>query len=200
MPGRARHDGYSGALNVSAKAGQMIDTERLILRPWREADRAPFAAMSADPEVMRHLGGVIDRAASDAVVDRLMACQAREGQCFWAIERRVDRALLGFCGLRRGGHQGTPVPDELEIGWRLARFAWGQGFAREAAEAALAWGWANRRDARIAAWTVPANIASWRLMERLGMTHREELDFDHPGFPPAHPLSRHLVYTIGRPS
>ena len=178
----------------------MIDTERLILRPWRDADRDAFAAMSRDPDVMKHLGGVIDRAESDAVVDRLMACQEREGQCFWAVERRDDGVLLGFCGLRRGGHAGTPVPDELEIGWRLARHAWGRGYAREAAEAAIGWGWAHRRDARITAWTVPANSASWGLMRRLGMEHRPALDFDHPSFPAGHPLSRHLVYTIDRPA
>ena len=128
-----------------------------------------------------------------------MACQVREGQCFWAIERRDDGLLLGFCGLRRGGHAGTPVPDELEIGWRLARHAWGRGYAREAAEAAIGWGWAHRSDARITAWTVPANSASWGLMRRLGMRHRPALDFDDPSFPAGHPLSRHLVYTIDRP-
>ncbi len=176
-----------------------LETDRLILREWRSADRVPFAAMSQDPEVMRHLGGVIDRAASDAVIDRLCAVQAEQGQTFWAIERRSDTMLLGFCGLRRGGHAGTPVPDELEIGWRLARHAWGHGYAREAAQACLDWGWAARDDARIAAWTVPANTASWGLMLRLGMVHRPELDFDHPQFAPGHRLCRHLVYTIERP-
>lgn len=155
--------------------------------------------MSADADVMRHLGGAVDRAASDAAIARLQACEAEQGQTFWAIERRTDAALLGFCGLRRGGHPGTPVPDELEIGWRLARHAWGQGYAREAAAACLDWGWANRSAARIAAWTVPANHASWGLMLRLGMVHRPELDFDHPQFAPGHPLCRHLVYTIDRP-
>ena len=88
---------------------------------------------------------------------------------------------------------------ELEIGWRLRRDAWGQGFAREAAAASLSWGWANFADHRIAAWTVPANIGSWGLMLRLGMVHRPELDFNHPRFAPDHPLYRHLVYTIDRP-
>ncbi|MBK6802870.1 MAG: GNAT family N-acetyltransferase [Novosphingobium sp.] len=178
----------------------MIETQRLLLRSWREADRPPFAAMSADPEVMRHLGGAVDRAASDAVIDRLTASERDHGHTFWAVERKEDGALLGFCGLRRGGHPGTGVTDELEIGWRLARHAWGQGYAREAAGASIVWGWANRGDARIAAWTVPANTASWGLMLRLGMVHRAELDFDHPAFAPGHPLSRHLVYTIDRPA
>lgn len=108
--------------------------------------------------------------------------------------------MLGFCGLRRGGHAGTAVPDELEIGWRLRREAWGQGYAREAALASLDWGWANRDASRIAAWTVAANTASWGLMERIGMVRRPELDFDHPRFPAGHPLCRHIVYAIGRPA
>ena len=177
----------------------VIETERLILRPWREADREPFAAMGRDPDVMRHLGGRVDREASDAAVDRQMACQAEQGQCFWALERRADGIFLGFCGLRRGGQPGTPVADALEIGWRLARDAWGRGYAREAAEASIAWGWARQEAPRISAWTVPANTASWGLMIRLGMNHRPMLDFDHPAFPPGHPLSRHVVYAIDRP-
>ncbi len=176
-----------------------LATPRLILRAWRESDRAHFAAMSADPEVMAHLGGVQDRAASDATVDRLAAGQDKDGCCFWAIEDKASGDFLGFCGLRKGGHAGTPVPDELEIGWRLKREAWGQGFAREAAEASLAWGWANRPEPRIAAWTVPENRASWGLMQRLAMVHRPDLDFRHPNFPADHPLSQHLVYVIERP-
>ncbi len=180
-------------------SGFEVKTARLVLRDWREDDRAEFAAMSADSQVMAHLDGPVERSASDAIIDRLMAEASSQGCTFWAIERNEDAALLGFCGLRRGGHAGTPVPDELEIGWRLRRDAWGQGFAREAAEASIRWGWANRPDRRIAAWTVPANVASWKLMERLGMRHQPELDFDHPRFAPGHPLCRHLVYTIERP-
>lgn len=178
----------------------MIQTARLILRGWEPRDAEPFAAMSADPEVMAHLNGTVDRAASDAAIARFQADQAAHGCCFWAVERKADGTLIGFCGLRRGGHAGTPVPDELEIGWRLARAAWGQGFAREAAEASLAWGWDNTAADRIAAWTVPANTASWGLMVRIGMVHRGDLDFDHPAFPISHPLSRHLVYAIDRPA
>ena len=101
----------------------MIESERLILRQWRDEDRAPFAAMSADPQVMLHLDGPIGREASDAVIDRLAAEGRERGHTFWAIERKEDGAMLGFCGLRRGGHAGTAVPDELEIGWRLRREA-----------------------------------------------------------------------------
>ncbi len=177
----------------------MIETARLILREWRDTDRLPFAAINADADVMQYLDGPMEKAQSDALVDRLISTQAEQGQCFWAIEQKSDAALLGFCGLRRGGHAGTPVTDELEIGWRLARNAWGHGFALEAAAVCLEWGWVNRDAPRIAAWTVPGNRASWGLMIRLGMHHRPDLDFDHPGFEKDHPLCRHLVYSIERP-
>jgi RimJ/RimL family protein N-acetyltransferase len=177
----------------------VIETERLLLRHWRDIDRTPFAGMSADPEVMRHLDGVLDADAANAVIDRQQALIDRHGHGFWAMERREDGALLGFCGLRLGGHPDTPVGQELEIGWRLRRDAWGQGYAREAAAASIVWGWANLPHGRIAAWTVLQNTASWGLMLRLGMVHRPELDFNHPLFTADHPLSRHRVYTIDRP-
>ena len=177
----------------------MIETERLVLRAWCDADRAPFAAMGADPEVMRHLAGTIDREASDTIIDRLEAEQVSKGHTFWAIERRADKQFLGFCGLRIGGHEGTPVIDELEIGWRLRRDAWGLGLAREAAEASLAWGWRALSNDRISAWTVEANSASWGLMQRLGMIRMPALDFDHPRLPEDSPLRRHIVYSIARP-
>ncbi len=177
----------------------MIGTDRLLLRSWRDDDVEPFAAMCADAEVMRHLNGPIGRDEAAAIVKRQQALIDRHGHGFWAVERKEDGALLGFCGLRLGGHPDTPVSRELEIGWRLRRDAWGQGYAREAAEASLAWGWANLPHSRVAAWTVAANTASWGLMLRLGMTHRPELDFDHPLFAEGHPLRRHLVYAIDRP-
>jgi RimJ/RimL family protein N-acetyltransferase len=177
----------------------MIDTARLILRGWREGDVAPFAAMCADPEVMAHLGGPQPLVEVEAAVARQQAMQAARGHCFWVIERREDGELLGFCGLRASGYPNTPVSDELEIGWRLRRDAWGLGYAREAADAALAWGWANTDRARITAWTIPPNRASWTLMERLGMARRPDLDFAHPAFPADHPLSAHIVYAAERP-
>ena len=178
----------------------MIDTERLILRDWRASDLDAFAAMCADPEVMAHLNGPIDRDATAAGIDRLRGYASRDGMTFWAIERRIDAAFLGFCGLRNGGIIGTSVNDELEIGWRLARPFWGRGYAREAAQASIDHGWASTDRDRIAAWTVAANTASWRLMTRLGMLPRPDLDFDHPDFAADHPLRRHVVYMIDRPA
>jgi RimJ/RimL family protein N-acetyltransferase len=178
----------------------MIKTERLLLRGWRAGDIDPFADLCADPEVMQHLGGPQPRSEVEAAIARQQVAEARTGHCFWAIERQADAALLGFCGLRIGGHAGTPVSDELEIGWRLRRDAWGQGYAREAAAASLQWGWANSDRARIVAWTLFANRNSWGLMQRLGMIRRADLDFAHPDFPPEHPLSAHIVYAAERPT
>ncbi|WP_294264628.1 GNAT family N-acetyltransferase [uncultured Sphingomonas sp.] len=175
----------------------MIETERLVLREWREADVAPFAAMGRDPEVMAFIGPPLDEAGVRAAIERQRGFQAANGHCFWAIERRDDGTFLGFCGLKPGA-TGTPIEGEVEIGWRLARHAWGQGYAREAAAACLAWGWAQGMP-RIAAITVPANVRSWGLMERLGMRRLIDRDFAHPSLTADDPLSLHIVYVIDKP-
>jgi RimJ/RimL family protein N-acetyltransferase len=176
----------------------MIETERLILRPWRDEDRAPFLAMGQSPNVMQHLGGLQSPEQADEAIGRVRACDEAHGHCFWAVERKEDGAFLGFCGLKIGNV--GPIDGEVEIGWRLREDAWGQGFAKEAAFASLAWGWANLDAARIVAITVPDNKASWGLMERLGMTRRLDMDFGHPHFTEGHPLHRHITYVIERPA
>lgn len=174
----------------------MIATERLLIRPWRAADRAPYFALCNDPEVMRFLGPIQSRAETDAALDRQEAAQAEHGHCFWAVERRHDAILLGFCGLLRGK---LPIEGKIEIGWRLGRSFWGQGYAREAAVACLAWAAQNLPDPSVYAITVPANTASWGLMERIGMRRLPDGDFDHPGVPDGSPLKRHITYRIDRP-
>jgi len=116
----------------------MIETERLILRAWRDTDRDPFFALNSDPAVMEYLPAS-DRASSDAAVDKMIATETAHGHCFWAVERKADGKFLGFCG---------PMPareplNEVELGWRLAREAWGRGYATEGARASLSWCWAN---------------------------------------------------------
>lgn len=178
----------------------MIETERLILRPWREDDKPTFNAIINTPAMMVHFGGVRPRADIDALIDKLMANQAKDGHTMWAVEHKADRALAGVCGVRISGYPGTGVSDELEIGWRIAERYWGTGVAREAAEASIAWGWANTDRPRISAWTNAANNRSWGLMLRLGMVRREDLDFDHPLYTVGDPLGRMVVYTIDRPA
>lgn len=174
----------------------MIATDRLLIRRWRDEDVAPFHAMSEDPEVMRFLGPPLTLEQARAAKGRMVARQAEHGFCFWAVERRADAAFIGFCGLLAAK---PPIEGEVEIGWRLARETWAQGYAREAAEAVIAWAWANLDVPSLAAITVPANVRSWRLMERLGMTLAAGGDFDHPDLAEGDPLRRHILYRIARP-
>ena len=172
-----------------------LETDRLVLRAWREGDRDPLFALNSDPAVMEYLPAT-DRAASDEAVDRLSAAQDRDGCCFWAVERMADGEFLGFCGLMAPRE---PL-SEYEIGWRLRRDAWGQGYASEAARASLAWGWASLPAPSIVAITVPPNQRSRAVMERIGMTYVEGGDFDHPSLPAGNPLRRHVLYRIACPA
>jgi RimJ/RimL family protein N-acetyltransferase len=175
----------------------VIRTQRLILRTWREADREPFAAINGDPRVGDWLGGVIDRAASDGLMDRLQAQIDADGHGFWAAERRSDGRLIGMIGLRR--QTGAPPGPCLELGWRLAPEAQGAGLASEGALAALDWGFANRGDREILAWTAASNVRSQAVMRRIGMAPDPTRDFDHPALPQNHPLRRHVVWAVRRP-
>lgn len=177
----------------------MIGTERLILRPWRDADIEPFLAICSDPRVMATIGPLQTRDEILAAVARQNRLQERHGYCFWAIERRDDGAMIGFCGLKPGAED-TPIQDEIEIGWRLGFADWGRGYAREAAAASLGWAWGRGDIPGVAAITTIGNHRSWGLMERLGMVRAAGEDFDHPAVPEGSPLKRHLVYRIGRPA
>ncbi|CAN5404155.1 GNAT family N-acetyltransferase [soil metagenome] len=178
----------------------MIETRRLLLRAWREADKPGFRALVNTPAMMAHFGGPVPRERHDVIIDRQIDQQARHGHCMWAVEERDTGALVGICGVRVGGHAGTSVPEELEIGWRIGESHWGRGYAREAAQASLTWGWRNTDRARVAAWTIAANTRSWGLMERLGMQRRADLDFRHPDFAAGDPFGAMIVYTINRPA
>lgn len=178
----------------------MIRTPRLLLRPWREDDKPDYVRIINTPAMMEHFGGPQRREVHHALLDRMMAAQARDGHCMWAVEERATGALAGICGVRLSGYQGTRVPDVLEIGWRIAEPFWGQGIAREAAEASLAWAWANTDRPFVAAWTNPDNHRSWGLMHRLSMVRRAEWDFRHPQYALDDPLGAMIVYTIDRPA
>jgi RimJ/RimL family protein N-acetyltransferase len=174
-----------------------LRTPRLVLREWRDEDCEPFAAISADPEVMRYLPALPDRAASDAFIARMRVHNAEHGFAYWAVALPGD-GLIGAIGLSRVRWTGFPFAPAVEIGWRLARAHWGQGYAFEAAHAAIDDGFGRLRLDAIVAFTVPANRRSWRLMERLGMTRDPADDFDHPGLPAGDPLRRHVLYRIRR--
>ena len=176
----------------------MIQTDRLTLRNWQAGDRLPFNAMGRDPEVMKFLGPLQSQADTDAGIARLQGFAAEHGHTFWAIERRADGEFLGFCGLKIAPENIPGIEGAIEIGWRLRRDAWGLGYAREAAVASLAWGWANLAVDRIIAITTPGNIRSRALMLRLGMVRRHDLDFGHPALAPDDPLRAHVTFEMGR--
>jgi ribosomal-protein-alanine N-acetyltransferase len=173
----------------------VIRTERLVLRRPEPRDRAPLHAMWADETVMADLGPVKDEVASDAALAR-HASYAPLG--FWAVEHRGDGTTIGFCGLKPGAPD-TPIAGMLEIGWMLAVPYWGGGYAREAAAASLAWGWANRCEDAIVAITARRNAKSRGLMERLGMAHDPALDFAHPLFAEDDRRRDTVTYRIERP-
>ena len=173
-----------------------LRTDRLVLRAWRCADAEPFAAMGADPEVMRHLGGTIDRRSSDALARRIADRLDGRGHGLWALQAPGVADFVGFTGLAPVEDPAMPPAPAVEIGWRLAREHWGQGYATEAAAAALRHGFVELGLAEIVSFTVPANRASWRVMERLGMHRDPADDFDHPRFGDGHPLRRHVLYRL----
>ncbi len=159
----------------------VAETPRLVLRTWDEGDIAPFMAALNTPAVMQWLGGPGDDALYTRLFERMQACQAAHGYCFWIVERKSDAGLLGLCGLYVTERPATPVAGMTEIGWRLREDAWGMGYAREAAEACLTAGFDRFALERIVAFTVRENAASWGLMQRLGMVRYRQLDhnLDH---------------------
>jgi RimJ/RimL family protein N-acetyltransferase len=180
-----------------ALADFCIQTPRLRLRAWRTDDAHAFHAICMDPAVMQFLGGPMDMAEIDALIVRMQGLQTNLGHCFWAVEQKSDARLIGWCGLIRGAAH-TPIANRVEIGWRLAADMWGQGFAREAADASIDWGFAHLDDPEIWAITVPKNKSSWGLMERLGMQRQHDKDFNHPNVAWDSPLLRHITYSIGK--
>ena len=175
----------------------MIETERLTLRPFVDADRDPLIEMSADPRVGNWLGGVLDATGVDAQMARVSAHIAEHGFGFWAAERKADRRFVGMIGLMVLGLDLPPAPG-VEIGWRLAADAHGQGLATEGARAALAWGFANLAVDEIVAFTAETNLASQAVMRRLGMQADPSRTFEHPRLAPDHPLRRHVLYAKAR--
>jgi RimJ/RimL family protein N-acetyltransferase len=174
-----------------------LTTKRLLLRPWRDTDRAPFAALNADPEVMRYFPAPLTRAESDAMVDAITENFAARGWGLWAVEVVDDARFAGFVGLNVPGFEAAFTPC-VEVGWRLAKEQWGKGYAAEAARAAVQFGFDGLDLDEILSWTATANLPSQAVMERIGMTHDPAGDFDHPRLPEGHWLRRHVLYRLPR--
>ncbi len=174
-----------------------LETQRLILRSWQEADIDPFHAICSDPVVMEHLGEPMTREQVAATVERMQRLQSKDGHCFWAMERKEDGQLIGWCGIIRAVDD-TPIAGKAEAGWRMTPSAWGKGLVTEAAAASVQWVFDNRDDDAVWAITTTENRASRAVMERLGMEYLPDLDFDHPSVPMDSPLLRHVTYRIER--
>jgi RimJ/RimL family protein N-acetyltransferase len=173
-----------------------LTTERLLLRPWRDEDREPFAALNADPAVMEHFPSMLSRAQSDALAERIDGDLRRLGYGLWAVEVPGEAPFIGFVGLQRTDDD-LPFDQTTEVGWRLARSHWGRGLASEAARAAIAFAFAELALGEVVAFTYAGNLRSRRVMERLGMRHDRAADFIHPELSAGHPLAPHVLYRIG---
>ncbi len=175
-----------------------IETARLLLRRWREADREPFARVNADPLVMEHFPALLSRAESDRLVDNIEAHFERHGFGLWAAEQRATGQFIGFIGLAVPRFEAAFTPC-VEIGWRIDPAFWGMGLATEGAREVVRRGFAVFGLNEIVSFTVPANTRSRRVMEKLGMTHDPRDDFDHPNLAPGHPLRLHVLYRLRQP-
>ena len=177
-----------------------LETPGLILRAWQEHDRAPFATMNADPVVMRFFAAPLTRAESDQAIDRYNTQLTRDGFTMFAAERRDTRSLAGVIGIQTMPFAIPNVPQPaVEIGWRLALHATGQGLATEAASALVDFAFRQHHLPSLVAITIPINTPSRRVMEKLGMAYRPELSFDHPRVPDGHPYRRHILYQLNNP-
>lgn len=156
-----------------------IDTERLLLRRWHDADRAPFAALNSDPQVMKLLSTRLSRAQSDAYIDTIEAHFQRHGFGLWALQERASGRFVGLTGLNTVAFPAHFTPA-VEVGWRLAHSAWGKGYATEAGRAALAYGFERAQLEQIVSMTSRLNSRSRAVMQRLGMTWHPADDFEHP--------------------
>lgn len=170
-----------------------LTTDRLRLRAWTSADLEPFAALNADPEVMRYFPAVLTREESDAFAAAIMTRMDQRGFGLWAVETAGTRDFIGFVGLAMPTWEAHFMPC-VEVGWRLARRFWNQGYATEAARAALAFGFDHAKLPEIVSFTSLQNTPSRRVMEKLGMTTNPADDFDHPRIAEGHPLRRHVLY------
>ena len=173
------------------------ETDRLRLRPWRDEDLEPFAALNVDPRVMEHMPAPLTRKESDRMAGLIRTRLEAQGIGLWAVEVRDGPTFAGFVGLMTPPFD-APFTPCVEIGWRLSAQCWGRGYATEAAREALRIGFGEHDLAEIVSFTVPANRASLRVMEKIGMTRDRDGDFDHPRVAEGHPLRPHVLYRLSR--
>ena len=176
---------------------ESLQTERLLLRRWCGSDRLPFQAMNADPRVMEFMPGLLTPQASDDLIARAELHFDRHGFGPYAAELLEEKIFIGFIGLSIPSFD-APFMPAVEIGWRLAADHWGRGLATEGARAVLRHAFETLGLTSLVSFTVPQNLRSRRVMEKLGMIHDPSADFDHPGIPEGQPLRRHVLYRLDR--
>jgi RimJ/RimL family protein N-acetyltransferase len=175
----------------------IAETKRLILRDWKPSDRPAFARMNADPRVMEHFPAPLTAEESNQLVDRIEAHFREHGFGMCAAELRHSGEFIGFVGLARPRFEAHFTPC-VEIGWRLGYEYWGRGLATEAAREITRYAFERLKLDEIVSFTVPVNVRSRRVMEKLGMAHNDADDFDHPSLPEGHPIRRHVLYRLQR--
>jgi ribosomal-protein-alanine N-acetyltransferase len=173
----------------------VLETERLILRDRRAADRQPFAQMNADPLVMEFMPATLSNSESDLFMDKIEEHIQTHGFGLFAAELRASLSFIGFIGLSIPSFQARFSPC-VEVGWRLSAIHWGKGLATEGAREVIRYAFGVLRLDDVVSFTVPENIRSRRVMEKLGMEHDPADDFDHPKLPEGHPLRRHVLYRL----
>ena len=174
-----------------------LESARLLLRQWRDEDLPEFAAMCADPQVMRYFPAPLSRLESASLIGRIRGHFAEHGFGLWALERKDTGQFIGFTGLGVVGFD-APFTPATEIGWRLAREHWGLGYASEAAWTALRCGFDRLALKEIVAFTTLSNLPSEKVMQAIGMHHDSADDFEHPRLATDHPLRHHVLYRITR--
>jgi RimJ/RimL family protein N-acetyltransferase len=173
----------------------ILKTKRLILRRWKDSDRQPFAEMNADPRVMEFFPNLLTREQSDNAIDSIETAFTQRGFGLCAVELQSDGRFLGFIGLSVPNFEAHFTPC-VEIGWRLATHAWGQGFATEGARAIATHAFNVVKLDALVSFTTERNIPSRRVMEKIGMTFDPADSFDHPNLPEGHLLRRHVLYRL----
>jgi RimJ/RimL family protein N-acetyltransferase len=177
--------------------GPTLVTDRLLLRPWRDEDLDPLAALNGDPETMRYFPAPLDREQSDAFVRRMTQSFAWSGAGMWAVEAPGIAPCIGAVGLLQVSFDAHFTPA-VEVGWRLARAHWGQGYATEAGTASLRYAFDDLGLDEVVSFTAVVNRPSQAVMKRLGMRRDPDDDFDHPRISSNHALSRHVLFRISR--
>lgn len=173
-----------------------LETSRLVLRQWHKKDWAPFAQINADPEVMRYFPAPLTPSESNDMADKIYSLLNQRGWGFWAIELKENHTFIGFTGLHTPS-ESLPFSPCIEIGWRLDKHYWNNGYATEAAQVVLEFAFTELELAEIFAFTTVGNVASRRVMEKLGMKNTQK-NFAHPDIPIDNKLSEHVLYRLSK--